>query len=510
MNQKATSMTNSASQSPQAWIGACQVMAQPGKLRFWEGQALQAIAYAIVLARSPEDYKAQLYQSLQHNGLDLIRLGDVEPLLQRFKTRGMAQDLVQLARQATPASPVIFGRFQALEETEAKPSVPSVEEVSENPEIAHEYGSTDNSAADLRSDMDVEGPHDTPPASETPEPPQPQWPLPMLTELDWEAIQQQTTLLQQAAQLHHSAPFALWAIIDGANWPEIQQELEAHDPPHACLYSTLDEENRAMAPWLVKLDPDNPVTERFKEQDQINHSGIVFSSNQPIKALREHFRLFTMLWTPADDKSPIYYRFYDPRVLLDSLHTLDDWKIGRLLQPIEQLYIPLSPLLGLAEHEDIDNSVDLFGEEYTYQGRVLAVAPQVELPDGTVNSRKAFKVTEREFERFGELHEVRAERQLARSLSELYKNEFLPDSYCKAAILGNQKGKEVGMTSQRQVTTLAQCMLQFGEEFPKGYDDAQSIIENQALYAWQRRNELFDWIPRGKVRRDLLKRSKMK
>ena len=236
-------------------------------------------------------------------------------------------------------------------------------------------------------------------------------------------LARQPTLLQQAAQLHHSAPFALWAIIDGANWPEIQQELEAHDPPHACLYSTLDEENRAMAPWLVKLDPDNPVTERFKEQDQINHSGIVFSSNQPIKALREHFRLFTMLWTPADDKSPIYYRFYDPRVLLDSLHILDDWKIGRLLQPIEQLYIPLSPLLGLAEHEDIDNSVDLFGEEYTYQGRVLAVAPQAELPDGTVNSRKAFKVTEREFERFGELHGVRAERQLARKLEKFYKKK---------------------------------------------------------------------------------------
>jgi len=509
MNQKATSMTNSASQSPQAWIGACQVMAQPGKLRFWEGQALQAIAYAIVLARSPEDYKAQLYQSLQHNGLDLIRLGDVEPLLQRFKTRGMAQDLVQLARQATPASPVIFGRFQALEETEAKPSVPSVEEVSENPEISHEYGSTDNSAADLRSDMNVEGPHDTPPAAVNSEPPQPQWPLPTLTELDWEAIQQQTTLLQQAAQLHHSAPFALWAIIDGANWPEIQHELEAHDPPHACLYSTLDEENRAMAPWLVKLDPDNPVTERFKEQDQINHSGIVFSSNQPIKALREHFRLFTMLWTPADDKSPIYYRFYDPRVLLDSLHILDDWKIGRLLQPIEQLYIPLSPLLGLAEHEDIDNSVELFGEEYTYQGRVLAVAPQAELPDGTVNSRKAFKVTEREFERFGELHGVRAERQLARELSDDFQLEFSTDSYRLAASMACTQGKSFDFTSQKQVRTLAQSYLLFGTDFPKGYPDIEQLMSSNELLNWQKRQALEEWIPKGIARRNIRRMPKM-
>ncbi|MDP2523070.1 DUF4123 domain-containing protein [Neptunomonas phycophila] len=508
MNQKATSMTNSDSQSPQAWIGACQVMAQPGKLRFWEGQALQAIAYAIVLARSPEDYKAQLYQSLQHNGLDLIRLGDVEPLLQRFKTRGMAQDLVQLARQATPASPVIFGRFQALEETEAKPSVPSVEEVSENHEIAHEYGSTDNSAADLRSDMDVEGPHNTPPASATPEPPQPQWPLPTLTELDWEAIQQQTTLLQQAAQLHHSAPFALWAIIDGANWPEIQHELEAHDPPHACLYSTLDEENRAMAPWLVKLDPDNPVTERFKEQDQINHSGIVFSSNQPIKALREHFRLFTMLWTPADDKSPIYYRFYDPRVLLDSLHTLDDWKIGRLLQPIEQLYIPLSPLLGLAEHEDIDNSVDLFGEEYTYQGRILAVAPQAELPDGTVNSRKAFKVTEREFERFGELHGVRARKALARKLSVITQNRFSESSYLTASNYAPELGQLYSMTSLNQISMLAICLLELGIDFPKGYPDAKSILSSNKL-AWQKRKEIKRWLPGACERRNFLGKESM-
>ncbi|MGB2222483.1 MAG: DUF4123 domain-containing protein [Neptunomonas phycophila] len=464
-------MSEAPIQHAQAWIGTCHVVLQPNKIRFWQGQALEALVYVVVLAHSSSDYKHKLYHALQHNGLDLVAVNELQTLKERFSSHGMAHDLVQLARQLTPETTIVFGRFQAIEET--APDVQATTVPAQDDWLNEDQTKSSNTLA-------------TSP-----------WPLPSLQELDWPSIAAQT-----------KAP--LWAIIDGVNWPEIQHELEAHDPPHACLYSTLDEENRAMAPWLVKLDPDNPVTERFKEQDQINHSGIVFSSNQPIKALREHFRLFTMLWTPADDKSPIYYRFYDPRVLLDSLHILDDWKIGRLLQPIEQLYIPLSPLLGLAEHEDIDNSVELFGEEYTYQGRVLAVAPQAELPDGTVNSRKAFKVTEREFERFGDLHGVRAQRQLARKLEELYKQEFKFSSYVSAAELATLKGNEFEMTSQRQVTTLAQCLLQFGEEFPKGYHDAVAILENKALFAWQKRNELFDWIPRGKVRRDLLNKSKMK
>jgi hypothetical protein len=463
-------MSEASSQHAQAWIGTCHVVLQPNKIRFWQGQALEALVYVVVLAHSSSDYKHKLYHALQHNGLDLMAVNELQALKERFSSHGMAHDLVQLARQLTPETPVVFGRFQALEET--APDVQATTVPAQDDWLNEDQTKSSNTLA-------------TSP-----------WPLPSLQELDWPSIAAQT-----------KAP--LWAIIDGVNWPEIQHELEAHDPPHACLYSTLDEENRAMAPWLVKLDPDNPVTERFKEQDQINHSGIVFSSNLPIKALREHFRLFTMLWTPADDKSPIYYRFYDPRVLLDSLHTLDDWKIGRLLQPIEQLYIPLSPLLGLAEHEDIDNSVDLFGEEYTYQGRILAVAPQAVLPGGTVNSRKAFKINEREFERFGELHEVRAERQLARELSDEFQLEFSTDSYRLAASMACTLRKSFDFTSQKQVRTLAQSYLLFGTDFPKGYPDIEQLMSSNELLNWQKRQALEEWIPKGIARRNIRRMPKM-
>ncbi|MBT3144146.1 DUF4123 domain-containing protein [Neptunomonas phycophila] len=458
-------MSEAPSQHAQAWIGTCHVVLQPNKIRFWQGQALEALVYVVVLAHSSSDYKHKLYHALQHNGLDLVAVNELQALKERFSSHGMAHDLVQLARQLTPEAPIVFGRFQAIEET--APQVQATTVPAQDDWLNEDQTKSSNTLA-------------TSP-----------WPLPSLQELDWPSVAAQT-----------KAP--LWAIIDGVNWPEIQHELEAHDPPHACLYSTLDEENRAMAPWLVKLDPDNPVTERFKEQDQINHSGIVFSSNQPIKALREHFRLFTMLWTPADDKSPIYYRFYDPRVLLDSLHILDDWKIGRLLQPIEQLYIPLSPLLGLAEHEDIDNSVDLFGEEYTYQGRILAVAPQAKLPDGTVNSRKAFKINEREFERFGELHGVRAQRQLARELAEQYGKAFIDDSYRKAAELAAVRGADFDFTSQKQLKTIAQCLLHFGEHFPDGYPDIEAKLRESDALVWQKRQQLDSWIPKGIIRRNLL------
>jgi len=202
-------MSEAPIQHAQAWIGTCHVVLQPNKIRFWQGQALEALVYVVVLAHSSSDYKHKLYHALQHNGLDLMAVNELQALKERFSSHGMAHDLVQLARQLNPETPVVFGRFQALEET--APDVQATTVPAQDDWLNEDETKSSNTLA-------------TSP-----------WPLPSLQELDWPSIAAQT-----------KAP--LWAIIDGVNWPEIQHELEAHDPPHACLYSTLDEDNRAMAP----------------------------------------------------------------------------------------------------------------------------------------------------------------------------------------------------------------------------------------------------------------------
>jgi hypothetical protein len=471
-------MSTASNNEPQAWIGACQVVIQPGRLRFWETQALEAIAYVVIHTDGVEPFKQLLYTALKHNGLDLVRVGSIQPLLHHFRTKGMAQDLVQLARQATPEAPVVFGRFQPLEESIPKAPEPQANEAA--------------TAENLRSDLQLE--------TETPkvpvEPAKPEWPAPKVEQLTWESLLETET-----------AP--LWAIVDGANWPEIESLLEAYDPPHSCLYTTLDPENRAAAPWLVKLERGEPMLELMRERDQIQHSGILFTSYETVKALRDHFRLFTMLWTPADDKSPIYFRFYDPRVLMDSLYILDGWKTGRLLQPVEKLFLPLSPLMVFEEGSEQDQEVDPFYDYMHYQQELLHITPDSELPDGVVSSRKAFKISQREFEKYGVMHEKRAERQLARNLKETFNKEFRNDSYWMAAVLACTRGQEWDFISQKQVRTLSECYLQFGEDFPKAYPDIKALLEDQSLLNWQRRQALEEWMPKGIARRNIRKLPKM-
>lgn len=62
-----------------------------------------------------------------------------------------------------------------------------------------------------------------------------------------------------------------------------------------------------------------------------NSRGILLQSDATIRELRAHLRRFTMLWTPADDHAPVYFRFYDPRVVVDMAQALEPWKLGRFL-----------------------------------------------------------------------------------------------------------------------------------------------------------------------------------
>lgn len=465
-------MNIASNNEPQAWIGACQVVTQPGRLRFWETQALEAIAYVVIHTDGVESFKQLLYTALKHNGLDLVRVGPILPLLHHFRTKGMAQDLVQLARQATTESPVVFGPFQPLEESIPKAPEPQ----------ASEGVTTHN----LRSDLQLEPEMPKAPA----EPAKPEWPAPKVEQLTWESLLETET-----------AP--LWAIVDGANWPEIESLLEVHDPPHSCLYTTLDPENRAAAPWLVKLERGEAMLELMRERDQIQHSGILFTSYETVKALRDHFRLFTMLWTPADDKSPIYFRFYDPRVLMDSLYILDGWKTGRLLQPVEKLFLPLSPLMVFEEGSEQDQEVDPFYDYMHYQQELLHITPDSELPDGVVSSRKAFKISQREFEKYGVMHEKRAERQLARKLKKTYKDTKV-DLKKVSRFTFNMKEK-YGFSTLGQVFILAKCYVEFGSLFPEEYPQALEILENPGLTPIGKEIMLKEWVPKGMSRKRFFK-----
>jgi hypothetical protein len=108
----------------------------------------------------------------------------------------------------------------------------------------------------------------------------------------------------------------VYTVLDGASVPELPRILSEQQPENVCLYrGELEPDMAAAAPYLVKLEYDHPSTELVCEQGWGNHWGIfvLTPADVDIRALRQHFRKFLMVYNP--DGTLIYFRYYDPRVL---------------------------------------------------------------------------------------------------------------------------------------------------------------------------------------------------
>lgn len=122
----------------------------------------------------------------------------------------------------------------------------------------------------------------------------------------------------------------VYAVLDGASVPKLPQALWKHEPEHVCLYrGELQPDLAATAPYLVKLEALAPFAQWVLTQGWGNHWGIFALAPQavPFRELRKHFRTFLMVNDP-EGKS-IYFRYYDPRVLLAYVPTCnaEDLKI---------------------------------------------------------------------------------------------------------------------------------------------------------------------------------------
>jgi hypothetical protein len=107
-----------------------------------------------------------------------------------------------------------------------------------------------------------------------------------------------------------------YAVLDGASVEQLPQILWEHEPENICLYrGELEPDMAAVAPYLVKLEYDHPFTKLVCEKGWGNHWGIfaVTPAEVDIRALRQHFRKFLMVYNP--DGKLVYFRYYDPRVL---------------------------------------------------------------------------------------------------------------------------------------------------------------------------------------------------
>lgn len=424
------------------WLARCHVMATHPSARRWEEEADEAVTVAAILADNEDDVREQLQQQCRADGLGLLRIDAIETLLQRCRREGLVQGLVELAHTTSSTHPVAYG--------EMLPLLPE-------------------------------------PAAE----PEPATPTPAVAyqETTWQAL------------LGPQQP-PLWAVIDGVNCREAMARLQQPGVHSACLYASTDDATRANAPWLVRLEADSEVRNWLESLPQDQHWGVLLHSHATLKQLRSHLRKFTLLWTPANDQAPVYFRFYDPRVALDMSQALEPWKLAALMAPLEALIVPASPLMTLPPALTFIPEMTLDTEAREVHGRLVSIALSDDTRAANGQGRQ-FAIGQTEYRRFGEFAQSRASQALARSLKERYLH-VSESERMRAVIDARALGQSYGLSSKKQITTLAVCVLDIGPDFVKGHPEAERILGNPQLAAWRKCQLLETWLPRGRLRQALL------
>lgn len=125
----------------------------------------------------------------------------------------------------------------------------------------------------------------------------------------------------------------VFAVLDGASVPGLPQALFEMKPEHECLYrGELAPDMAAVAPYLVRLLAESEFTKWVVEQGWGKHWGIFAASRADLRALRQHFRAFTTVYDEAG--KPMYFRFYDPRVLRTYLPTCNPQELATVFGPV--------------------------------------------------------------------------------------------------------------------------------------------------------------------------------
>jgi hypothetical protein len=127
----------------------------------------------------------------------------------------------------------------------------------------------------------------------------------------------------------------VYVVLDGASVPELLERLHADRSLEVeCLFAGNKEPGMAeVAPYLVKLEPQSEFTEWVVGTGWGNHWGTFVSSKHDFHTLRGHLRALTVVH--RRDGTPLFFRYYDPRVLRIFMPTCTPAQLKQMFGPVE-------------------------------------------------------------------------------------------------------------------------------------------------------------------------------
>ncbi len=125
----------------------------------------------------------------------------------------------------------------------------------------------------------------------------------------------------------------IYAILDAARDELIYKKISESGIEILCLYHGERAVDLAdVAPYLVHLEEDAPFTEWLFKKGWGNSWGIFLESSASPDQLTKHFRKFLTVYD--EDGNPLYFRFYDPRVLRVYLPTCNTSELEIIFGPV--------------------------------------------------------------------------------------------------------------------------------------------------------------------------------
>ena len=128
----------------------------------------------------------------------------------------------------------------------------------------------------------------------------------------------------------------IYALVDACDEPLVPSWIESLEKDRAtCLYSGRScVDYWAIAPYLVRVD--DQVISWIEVNLWASYWGYFISASVDLKQLRQHLRKF--LTVQDTDGSPMYFRFYDPRVIPVFLSSCSQTEMTDFFGPIDCIY----------------------------------------------------------------------------------------------------------------------------------------------------------------------------
>ncbi|MFO0588707.1 MAG: DUF4123 domain-containing protein [Polyangiaceae bacterium] len=139
----------------------------------------------------------------------------------------------------------------------------------------------------------------------------------------------------------------LFALLDAARDDRVLRLLRTSVDDHQSLYEGLTAETMADgAPYLVRLREGSRLLPRLVREGWGQSWGIALTSRAPLRDLRAHFRRL-LTANREDGGPPMYFRFYDPRVLRAFLPLATPRQVDLFFGPVDRFLIESEKGIGI-------------------------------------------------------------------------------------------------------------------------------------------------------------------